>query len=105
MTMASGAVGPEVTDEANPGPEGSSTCGRQVDGCCRGSLVCSGLAHGTLSLRLDDAPDFSCIGSSGDVGVPSRTVQGKRLPCVGVDNQPIEGRFEAAFVSLLLPSD
>ena len=35
MTMASKAsraVGPKVTEEANLGPEGSSTCGTQVGG-------------------------------------------------------------------------
>ena len=83
MAMASNvsrAVGPEVTDEANPGPEGSTTCGTQVGGSCRGSLCYSGLTHSTLPLRRGDAPDFTCNGSCGDLAAPSRTVQGKRLP-------------------------
>ena len=65
-------------------------------GGCRGSLCCSGLAHGTLSLRLGDVPDSSCTGSCGDLAASSGTVQGKRLPRVSVDTQ---------LVSLLLPSD
>ena len=89
MTMASKAsrtVVPEVSDEANPGPDGSSTCGTQVDGCCRGSLCCSGLAHSTLLLRLSDATDFSCRSHPVVILLPqSGTVQGKGLPRVGVD--------------------
>ena len=45
-------MGPEVTGEANPGPEGSPTRRTRVSGCCLDTR---------LSLRLGDAPCFGCI--------------------------------------------
>ena len=45
-------VGPEVTGETNPGPEGSPTRRTRVSGCC---------SDNRFSLRLGDAPCFDCI--------------------------------------------
>ena len=36
-------VGPELTAEANPGPEGLPMCRTCLSGCCRCSGCCSGL--------------------------------------------------------------
>ena len=60
-------MGPELTGEANPGPEGSPTRRTRVCGCCRGSGSCS---DSTLSLRLGDAPCFGCTGSIGGITAP-----------------------------------
>ena len=52
-------VGPEVTVEANPGPEGSPTRRTCVSGCCRGKGSCS---DSRLSLLFGDAPCFGLHG-------------------------------------------
>jgi hypothetical protein len=49
------AVGPKVAGKANPGPEGSPTCGTHVGGDCGGGGGSSGLARNSFVF---------CVGSS-----------------------------------------
>ena len=99
----SAAVGPEVADKANPGPEGSPTDGTGMSEWSRGSRLRSGLASGTLLLRFSDEPGLGPMSSSGSLASPCWAVQGQCLPSAGVDTHMFEGHLQAVFVALPLP--
>ena len=95
-------VRPEVTGEANPGPEGTPTRRTQMDGCCSGRGGSPGLARGAFLLGLCSASVLCCTGSCGELATPGWTVQSKRFPSAEVDVQVFEGHFEAVLKPFLL---